>query len=213
MPKEDIKIDYKLLAEINKRYSAFPQDEWERIADGFHKIMNIGNKPDVPIQYLSDQVARTIYRLLEFKEIGIVFKSEKDGLFRYITLLGYRKEAEIANRKLVYSDDDFINEDKFPHAKMGRSSEFHVAEYIHREGEDIARAYNRPIELSVQRKSADDFLEGDYIDVDIRGNNNELLGWIELSNTKDKKLPTRSTIIWVELFASLLSIIYQKMRT
>ncbi|HDP96692.1 MAG TPA: hypothetical protein ENN25_03250 [Euryarchaeota archaeon] len=212
MPTEQIKIDYKLLAEINKRYSTFPQDQWERIADGFYKITEIGKKPDVSIQYLSDQVARMLYRLFEFKEIGIVFKNEKDGLFRYATLLGYRKEAEAENRKLVYSEEDFMNEEKFPHAKMGRSSEFHVAEYIHHEGGDIAKAYNRPIELSAQRKSAEDFLEGDYIDVDIRGNNNELLGWFELSNTKDRKLPTRSTIIWVELFASLVGMIYLKMR-
>ena len=212
MLKEEIVIDYKLLAEINKRYSTFPQGDWEKITEGVHKIVEIGKKPGIPIQYLSDQAARIIYRLFEFKEIGIVFKSEKDRLFRYSTLLGYRKEAEIANKNLVYSEDDFKIENKYPHAKMGRSSEFHMAEYIHHEGEEAAKSYNRPLELSVERKSPEDFLEGDYIDVDIIGNNNELLGWIELSNTRNRKFPTRSTIIWIELIASILGVIYLKIR-
>lgn len=210
MPKEKIVVDRSLLTELQIRYSPFPENESEKIVNGFHKIIKIANKPGISIRLLMDEVGKIIHRLFEFKEIGIIVLNENDRKFRYITLIGFSKEAEMANKKLSYSENAFNDNNNFPHVKMGKNSEFHMAEYIHLEGEDFMKAYNRPSILLEKRDSHDDFLEGDYIDIDIRDPDNNLLGWFELGNTKDKKLPSRSTILWLEFIASLLGMIIQK---
>jgi len=196
--------------EVKKKYSPIPKDEFERIIIGIENFFSYANSNKNTLESILNQASRTIYRLMSFKEIGIVIKSKKDGQFRYAILLGYRKEAEMANKELVFSEnDDLENPNVFPHIDIGTRSEFHLAEYIDVEGVK-STAYNRPSELSVERKSFDDFMEGDYIDIDIRGKNDELLGWIELGRSKDGKLPSRSTVFWVELIANILSLIIQR---
>ena len=73
-------------------------------------------------------------------------------------------------------------------------------------------AFNRPFILKASRKSVNEFREGDYIDVHIHGGRGETIGWIELSNTKTGKIPSRNCIFWLELIASALSVIIQKER-
>jgi len=207
---DKIVIDRDLSNEIRKRFSPLPENEMEKVIDGIQKLISYGNKRGSSFQSIMDQAARTIYRHFEFKEIAIIIKSKKDGLFRYSTLLGFRRAAEMANRSLVFTEEGVENIDNFPHIKMGKMSEFHMAEHVHVEGEDIAKQYNRPSVLTKKRESPEEYLEGDYIDIDIRGTNEQLLGWIELGQTKDGKMPSRSHILWIELIANFLGMIIQR---
>jgi hypothetical protein len=59
----------------------------------------------------------------------------------------------------------------------------------------------------VQRKSPDEFHEGDYIDVWMQSHNREIIGWFELASPADDKLPSRSQMRWIELIVAVCSSI------
>lgn len=190
---------------IKSRYSPVPSNEDEKIIDGIQSIIAITNSPGRTTQSISDHTARIIYRLFDFKEISIIVKSDLDGQFRYESMIGFRKDAEQANKKLVFSPREIMDAKKFPHAKIGRFSEYH--EFEEEEVPDeIRNAYNRPSKLSEERESEDQYLEGDYIDIDITGYKKQLLGWVELGNARSGKLPSRETLWWIELIANILGM-------
>lgn len=67
-------------------------------------------------------------------------------------------------------------------------------------------AYTRPILLKATRKSVDDCIEGDYFDTHIFDENEELIGWIEISGTKAGKFPDPMAFRWIELLALVFGI-------
>ena len=57
-----------------------------------------------------------------------------------------------------------------------------------------------------KRKTSEDSIEGDYLDVLVYGPKDEILGWIEVSGTWDGKLPDAQTIRSLEVVSSVLSL-------
>ena len=60
--------------------------------------------------------------------------------------------------------------------------------------------------LQMARRALDDSIEGDYLDINILGSDDELLGWIEISGTVTGKLPDIATIRTIEGMASVLAL-------
>jgi hypothetical protein len=60
--------------------------------------------------------------------------------------------------------------------------------------------------LQSARKSLDDTIEGDYIDVLILGKGEELLGWIEISGMQNGKFPDAQTLKCIELLATVIGV-------
>jgi len=67
--------------------------------------------------------------------------------------------------------------------------------------------FGRTYQLGEKRTSYDEFHEGDYIDFWIYGSNDDLIGWIELTRSGDGKLPSRTSVRWIELIADVLGSI------
>jgi hypothetical protein len=68
------------------------------------------------------------------------------------------------------------------------------------------RQFNRPSELSKERISIDEMMEGDYLDVYVYGADDEMLGWIEVSYPSDGKFPSREIVRGLELLASVIGL-------
>jgi len=75
------------------------------------------------------------------------------------------------------------------------------------EDETELKAFGKPELLDSPRKKLDEFRQGDYIDFYIHGYEGALLGWIEVSNTKDNKMPSRLSIRWIEFIAELSALV------
>jgi len=200
-------INPKFISFLRNTYSGIPRNESEKILEGIHTLFQFAQDPRKQLKVILDHSARLIYRLFEFKEVAIGLKDKKDRLYRYVTLLGYRKDSEDAYRKLVYNYEDMISMEKYPFTKIGKQSEYDFVEGLP-EDEVELYTYNRPEHiLKKKRESFEQFMEGDYIDVWIYGDKGELVGWLELANTKDGKLPPRTSIQWIELIANILGMI------
>jgi len=152
-----------------------------------------------------------IYRSFNFKEVSIIIKGEKDGLYRYVSLLGFRKEAEDAFKRIAYTYEEAMDTNKYPTIKFSKFSEFNIEDGTTLE-EDELLTFNRPILLTEERKSNDELLESDYFTIYILGYKAEILGFIEFGDPRDKKFPQRSTIKWIELIGSILGFIIQRER-
>jgi len=190
---------------IRDRYSPIPRDENEKVMDGIQKLMLIARDPILPLQAFLDETGRLIHRLFDFREIAIGMKSKNDNLFRYEVLIGFSRNAERARKKLAYTHDEMTDSKKYPGGiTIAKKTEFMLVELQpYKSGEEDT--FNRPNRLTKERASIEDIIDGDYIDIYFFGRKDEVLGWIELSGTRSGKMPSRSTIRWLEIISSIIA--------
>lgn len=197
------KIDPDLESFIRKKFTHIPDDENQEMIINIQNWVLQSTKSRQSLKELLDYSARTIYRIFRFKEIAIGVRDQKDGLYKYVTLIGSTKESEKAQRKLTYTSEEIWDYGKYPSIKLSTVSEFCTSD-------GLRETYNRPSELDKERESIDDFIEGDYIDISIFDSQLQLIAWMELGNPKDRKIPSKQTLLWVELFASTLGIMIER---
>jgi hypothetical protein len=201
IPKAGPSIENQYRSYVETTYYPVPKDQQEKIIDSLLSLLELAGERRQPLRDILEQACRTMFRLFGFREISIGLKSREDFLYRYEVLFGYRRDVIDNMRKMKYTFEDMVSQEKFPHIKMGKLSELNPVEGL---PEWERGLFSRPSQLEVKREIQTEFLEGDYIDVWIHGNNGDLVGWIELSNPLDGKLPERATVRWIELIASIL---------
>ena len=202
-------IAKEIEALLKKRYSQATQSEEQKILDGLQNFIahiKLGRSS----RNLLQEAARTIHRVFPFQEIAIGIRNPDDGLYRYDTFIGYSREAEAEFKKQAYDIKSFFDPGEFPSIRISKLIDLTIAENEPLMEKEQA-CWNRPTLLKVPRKSPDEFVEGDYMDVFAYSEDNELLAWIELSAPRDGKMPSSSTLKGLELFATVLSLALQSL--
>lgn len=151
---------------------------------------------------------RTIHRLFEFQMVAIALK-DRDGKFRYKKQIGLQSEAEKAFLRIEYTPSDLFDDSTFPSTAVSDLSRFYMAESSAYK-EDEIDTFSRPLLLSQKRLVPDDMLEADYVNVYIYNLEREIVGYFELGSTRSKKLPSKATIRWIEMIASLTGLVLSK---
>ena len=201
--KPEEKIEPGFEYQIRKRFTRLPKKDYERMIVEMQNWILNSNRYSKTIRELLDNSARTIYRLFGFREISIGVRDQNDGLYKYVTVFGFTNVAEKAQRETTYTFDEYWSYEDYPGIKLSSMSDFCIA--------DIMKdAYNRPLKLSETRKSMDDFLEGDYINISIYDSKVQLIAWMELAKSKDEKIPTNEQLLWIELFSSIMGIMIER---
>ena len=190
---------------LKERCSPIPTDDLERIMANIEKFLQRSSASNVTTQSFIEDAANVISRTFDFTEMAVALKDRSDGKYKYVAFVGMRGEAISAYKKLSYNFDEMISGSKFPRIKLDNSTDFFLGEYTPvREGE--MDTFNRPSMLGKERDSAEDWREGDYICIYMRGSGNDVIGWFELARTMSGKLPSRQTFKWVELMISIISM-------
>ena len=196
-------MDSKEAKFLINRYSPVPTNQDEKAIEAIESLVSHAKTVNQPPQAFLHEVARTIYRVFEFKEIAIGIK-DKDDKHRYVAMMGFRDDAEWAMKKVVYTSADMADTKTWPGTRISKITVIHFFEGgDFKEGEQ--ETYNRPSMMGMARPSPENMMEGDYIEVAIQGPNNELVGWMELSNTRDGKFPSRNSIKWLELISIIIA--------
>lgn len=191
------------------RYSQVNRTPLEDSFDEIRKFVDKCMKQQMHQQGILDEAVRLLIRMTEFKEVAIAAR-DTDGDYRYMAMSGFKKEAEAARRAIVYTPADLRDSSAFPALRVGRVSQYHISEKNpFKPGEEAT--FNEPHLLGKPRSAPDDMIEGDYIDAYMTGADKEFIAWIELQRTESGKLPSRETIVWLELFSSCLSIMLQNL--
>jgi len=139
------------------------------------------------------------------KEVTVGLRSPADGLYRYEVMSGLNDSSWQAHRQLAYTLDQFEDPELYKSTQISTLTRLFLAE-DNPYGKNEERTFNRELMLQSSRKSLNETIEGDYIDVRILGKDGALLGWIEISGTTDDKFPDVHTIKCLELLASVLGI-------
>jgi hypothetical protein len=185
-----------------EKYAPVASTEEEQVIESLDLLSAHAKMPGQSTQAFLNDVARVIYKSFGFKEISIGIK-EKDGLFRYAAMLGFRDEVKATRHRPSYTLAEMMDKRAYPSTKVNRIVEIHLKEDMPtKEGDE--NMYNRPSLIGQERTSPDSMMEGDYIEMRIFGLNDELLGWIELSSPRDGKFPSRGTLKWLE-FVSMIT--------
>ena len=191
---------------IMEKYSSIASNTDERLIDAIDGYLSHTKIPGQSTQALLTDTVNLIHRYFEFKEISIGLRDFRDELYRYKICKGFRKEAVDARMGIKYTQEDMVDTRSFPSTMIGRKTQIHLSENAaYRPGEE--NTFNRPSMLNSKRPSLETTIEGDYIDIFMYDAKKKFVGWIELSGTRDGKFPKRETIFWLEMVASLLSVI------
>jgi hypothetical protein len=204
-------IDYQDIPRKMKMEYSFPSTgRTYKVLDKLSGLLAQLRRPQVSLQELMTDAANIMVKHFSLKMAAIGLRGS-DGIYRYEVLAGYRPDTEAATRKLEYTREQFSETSVYKGYMISKHTKVFLAEdnpWLESERE----AYNLPSLLGMTRRSLDDYLEGDYINIHILGRNDDLLGWIELAGTTTGKLPDVTTIRWVEFIGQIIAtlIVLQK---
>lgn len=160
---------------------------------------------DIDMHKYLQEAADTICEKLGIQEITIGLRSHSDGLYRYEVMAGLSEAEWDAHKSLSYKLEDFFNSPVYKHMQISRFTRLLLAEdYPYANGEEAT--FEKDLMLQSKRKSLDDAIEGDYLDILIYGEGDDLLGWIEISGMKTGLFPDVESIKCLELLASVIGV-------
>ena len=150
------------------------------------------------------EAAELISKLFGIASVAISVR-DPDNLFRYKVVIGLDPEAIRGFDKLVYTEEYLLDATIFPNYEISKHTKLYLAEdHPYAEGEEFS--YQRPGLIGMKRRALTESLEADYLDFYFRSPDGKLLGYIEASGTRLRKLPDAPTIIWIELLANVLGL-------
>ena len=173
--------------------------------DCIHSLIAVLADQQLSVREFLQNAADVIRSKFWVKEVTVGLRNPADGLYSYEVMSGLNDSSWEAHRQLTYTLEQFEDPELYKSAQISTLTRLFLAE-DNPYGNEEEATFNRELMLQSSRKSLDETIEGDYIDVRILGKNGALLGWIEISGTTDGKFPDVHTIKCLELLASVLGI-------
>ncbi|HIH00679.1 TPA: hypothetical protein HA259_01100 [Thermoplasmata archaeon] len=192
---------------LRAAYLYGPKDPTRRMLDKLLSVIAQFRESDLKLTKLLQDVADTVNRQFWLKEVTIGLK-DSDGKYRYKIMCGLRPDAWKAHQELAYTLEEFTDPRYYKGRQLSKYTKLFLAEdkpFV--DGEEDT--FTRPILLKARRRSVEDCIEGDYLDTHIFSRTGELIGWLEISGTKDGKFPDPVTIRWIEVLALIIGTALQ----
>ena len=193
---------------LRERYSFIAKSKEEEIIIAITNFIDRQSKAEIPIKTTLDEMTSLIHRIFDFQYVCMAIK-DSDGKYRYKTATGVTPEVKKNFFEIEYSLSELLDESLYPSSDVSDITKMYMAESVPYTLDEVD-TYSRPILLGQKRESTDDMLEADYIDIYIKGKTKNILGFIELTGTRNHKLPDRITIRWIEIIARMLAIIFSR---
>ena len=215
MPPDDrvsVVVDPKDVAfKLKTEYSRGVKDHTEKALEAMTDLFRKFEQSHGDLGVILNEATELVSKRFGIASVTIAVRNPVDRLFRYEAFAGVEEEAVVDFKKLVYTDEQVTDESIYKSYAISDLTRVYLDEdHPYAAGEEFT--YRRPGLLDMKRRSLTDSLEADYIDVYLRGKDGELLGWIELSGTRMRKLPDIATIRWVELLACCLCVVLRLRR-
>jgi hypothetical protein len=189
---------------LKQAYTQGRKESGTRGLDSLHGLIKQLMEEEPDINEVLKSTAKSIYSQFNIKEVSIGLKGSND-LFRYVAMYGLRDDVWAAHKTLVYDETQLMDPTKYKWTEISHHTKLFLAEdNTYTEVEARTRAEH--LSMRSKRKTADDSIEGDYVDVFIYGPKDEILGWIEISGTWDGKIPDARTIRALEIVSSVLAL-------
>ncbi|MBU0685142.1 MAG: hypothetical protein ABIE25_03870 [Thermoplasmatota archaeon] len=190
-------------------YSHVSIDQTDRSIEMIQDLLEMISTQKVDSKALCEHIVKTVYRQMHVKEVSVGLRSASDGKFRYVTMHGMRANVWTEHKKLAYTNDEFSDSAIYKGTMISKYTKLFLAEdEPYHESEK--GTFNEHLMQISMRKAIDDSIEGDYLDIHVFGQGNELLGWIEISGTWENKLLGPRSLKTMEIMASLAGIAFAR---
>lgn len=189
---------------LKLEYSRGVKDQTEKMLDDLIDVGALIHLPDVPLKNILNKAGEAITRRLGIASVAIGVRSPSDKKYRYEAVVGLPEDVSAEFRKIEYTRQQLLDESTYKNYEISKYSRIFLAEdHPYAPGEEFS--YARPGLLEMKRRSPTDCLEADYIDTFMFDSDGEILGWIEISGTRTKKIPDATCVKWTELISFLLT--------
>lgn len=185
-------------------YIRSKNDKPFKVLEALQGLLSHFQKPELDINGLLQEAADLIHKQFGLRTVTIGLRSKFDGKYRYVINSGLRPEPWEQHQQITYGIEDFQNFERFNGFEISRLTRIYLEEQNPMTAEE-RKIYNRPALLDLKRRGLDENLEADYLDVLIKGTEDTLLGWIEISGTIGGKLPDSMTIKNIETISMILA--------
>lgn len=166
-------------------------------------------QPDFDADSFLKDSAELISKLFGIESVAVGVRDPKDRLYKYRAVVGLEKESAEGYSSLSYTREQLLNSVTYPSHEISRHTRLFLSEeHPYAEGEEFT--YRRPGLIGMKRRTVTDSLEADYLDIFFNGPDGEIVGFIEISGTRLRKLPDAATIRWIELIGALMGVAVQK---
>lgn len=184
-------------------YSRGIKDATTKAIDELHRLCTRLARPDVDLNGFLKETADMISRHFGIASVAVAIWDPAMKHYKYEIVIGVGEESVKGFKQLFYTKEQLFNERTYPSHEVSKQTRLYLSEERpYAENEEFS--YNRPALLGMKRHSLTDSLEADYLCVYLHGPGDEILGWMEISGTKFRKLPDVTTIKWIELIGSMI---------
>jgi len=185
-------------------YAHGVKDPSAKALEAIGRLCSKTEEPHLSIEDLMKETADLIMKHFSIRSVAIASRDHHDGLCRYKVVLGIDQETVEGFKKLAYTQQQALDPGTYPGYEISSHTKLYLGEdHPYAEGEQFT--YRVPSLIGVEkRRSLTDSVEADYVDFFMFGTNKDLLGWIEVSGTRMRKLPDATTLRWLELIAYIL---------
>ena len=203
-----VQDNYILRDEVERKlrlgYLHGQKDQTTKVLDKLRPILARLQEQNLELMDFLQDVADTANSQFWLKEVTIGLR-DPDGKYRYKVMCGLRPDAWAAHTHLAYTREEFSDPKYYKGRQMSKHTKIFLAEDKPFTDDELD-TFTRPILLKATRTNVDECIEGDYFDTHIFGENEQLMGWIEISGTKEGKFPDPTTVRWIELLALIIGI-------
>ena len=166
-------------------------------------------KANLDVDGFTKETAELISRLFGIESVAIGVRDPAAKLYKYRAVVGLDKDVADGFRKLSYTREQLLEPSTYPSYDISSRTKLFLSEdHPYANGEEFT--YRRPGLIGMKRRTPIDSLEADYLDFFFYGLDGDILGFIEISGTRMRKLPDTTTIRWIELIATMLGVAIQR---
>lgn len=154
------------------------------------------------------KIVKTVSETFGLAKCTIGIREKDTGLFAIRAAYGFSPEDEERVRKIKYTAVR-MTKDLKPEFKVGRNTYYVPAEQWDYHNDEDMMWMSHPERLDRARGFANQWLEADYIDFLMYARNGSLLGYLEIDEPDDNKVPSDDKLMAIEIFSDLAAIAIQ----
>ena len=178
-------------------YSHGVKDHTIRIIEEIAGLCTRVKHLDLDMNSILRETAEMISRQFNIASVAIALWDPALRLYKFRVVTGLEQEGTALYKSLSFTKEQLLDDKTYPCHEISKQTKLYLSEdHPYVEGEELT--YARPNLIGMRRRSLNDSLEADYLCVSINGPNDEILGWIEVSGTRLRKLPDVNAIKWIE---------------
>lgn len=190
-------------------YSRGVKDHTTRYLEEVLELCSELERPGFNADSFVREASDLILKLFGIESVAVGVKDTRDGLYKYTHVIGLDKEVADGFKNLAYTRAQLLEENTYPSHEISHRTRIYLSEeHPYAKGEEFT--YRRPGLIGMTRRTLSDSMEADYLDFFFYGPDGDILGFIETSGTRLRKLPDVTTIRWIELIAFIIGVAVQR---